>query len=261
MGLLNLFTKNSNQSEEYCMKTFDDQFEIKVFISCRYKNSFVVRVKPMKQKRVIVHKQISEGDDESLKKTNENFEYVITLSLEDSNPYNTILKRFVKEYPTSHDQEIYDEQRLAFDRLKTVLANYVVMATLSAFEREGVSTRKFYLSDEIKTYTSDIKKLLTLFARKCLIQQMRSNFFDKVRVLNRESDLKYYASAILDYQVLAIDNDIKNSQANNLYLVRTNLCFDTAQTSMIGKIKNPDIQQKISSQHKKPLSKENIIEL
>lgn len=134
MGLLNLFTKNSSQSEEYYMKTFDNQFEIKVFIGCRYESSFVVRVKPMKQKRVIVHRRISD-DDKPLKKTNENFEYVITLSLEDSNLYSTILKRFVKEYPTSHDQEIYDEQRLAFDRLKTILANYVVMTTLSAFER------------------------------------------------------------------------------------------------------------------------------
>lgn len=260
MGLLNLFTKNSSQSEEYYMKTFDDQFEIKVFIGCRYESSFVVRIKPIKRKRVIIHKRASD-DDESLKKTNENFEYVITLSLEESNLYSTVVKRLVREYPTSHDQEIYDEQRLAFDRLKTILANYVVMTTLSAFEREGVSTRKFYLSDEIKTYTSDIKKLLTLFARKCLIQQMRNNFFDKVKVLNRETDLKYYASAVCDYQVLAIDNDIKNSQANNLYLVRTNLCFDTAQTSMIGKIRDPDIQKKISSQHKNPLSKENIIEI
>jgi len=260
MGLLNLFTRNSSHSEEYCMRTFDDQFEIKVFIGCKYESSFVVRIKPIKRKRVIVHKRISD-DDESLKNKNEKFEYVITLSLEDSNLYNTVVKRFVKEYPTSHDQEIYDEQRLAFDRLKTVLANYIVMTTLSAFEREGVSTRKFYLSDEIKTYTSDIKKLLTMFARKCLIQQMRNNFFDKVQVLNRDSDLKYYASAVCDYQVLAIDNDIKNSQANNLYLVRTNLCFDTAQTSMIGKIRDPEIQKKISSQHKNALSKENIIEL
>lgn len=259
MGLLNLFTRNSSRSEEYCMKTLDDQFEIKVFIGCRYENSFVVRIKLVKQKRVIVHKRASD-DDESLKSKDEKSEYVITLSLDESNLYHDVVKRFVKEYPTSHDQEIYDEQRLAFDRLKTILANYIVMTTISVFERESCSTRKFYLTDEIKTYTSDIKKLLTLYARNYTICQMRKNFFNSIKVLNRDSEWNYYNTSS-DYQVLAVDCDIKNNSANNLYLVRTGLNFDSAQTSMIGKIRNPDIQQKISSQHKKPLSKENIIEI
>ena len=44
---------------------------------------------------------------------------------------------------------------------------------------------------------------------------MRESFFENIRVLNRDDDIKYYSGAWDEYIVLTKDNDIKHFSAEN----------------------------------------------
>ena len=126
---------------------------------------------------------------------------------------------------------------------------------------EESTSRSLYISDFIRLFEIDLKKILKLFVMKLLYNRMRKSFFESVKLLNKKEDLNYYNIHAEEYIVLTKDNDIKHFSAENLFLARTTLNPDKAQLLVSSKLRDNDITKKISSQHKRSLSKDNIIDL
>lgn len=205
------------------------------------------------KRSIIIHKTKT-GKDQII-----NNERTLVFDLSENSTYHTIMNRILKDFPNSHVEETYKEQTLVYNRAVTLLANLIVSNTM--IEVSDSDSRYYYTEKFIQEYTSDIKRIIKRFVNAILIRELEKSFYKSIKVLNKSEDLAYYRNCCTLFKVLTKDSDVKNHSADNLFLVRTTCSYDTAQNRINRKIRETEIQEKISSQHKDKLSLDNIIDI
>lgn len=205
---------------------------------------------------VIVRKKIDTGIIElnSIEKCKMSFSV-------DDPEYKVLFLRMIKDFPNSNNDDEYNEQKFVFDRAVNLMANLLVSKTFCLFDDSD--SKQLFINDNIKDYTSDIKRIIKDFIFKYLQKRLENSFFKSIEPLNNSKDMIYYKQQveINNYKVLTKDGNVKHSSADNLFIVRTNACFDVAQTRINSLIRDTSINAMISRQHKKSLSKDNIPEI
>lgn len=256
---LRLFNQNNRNVFDCVFK----KYKVSLFLDIQ-KQSFDITIKTI-QKHAVLVKKANEEINELKRKESETKSIVFSDTQVDQNAsemtscYRSIINCLMKDYPTAIDSLESNVQQVIFDKASTLFVNCVIATIIARFDEDD--SRDLYYSDFINYAKHDLKKIIKYFVVRLLYWRMRESFFENIRILNRDDDIKYYSGAWDEYIVLTKDNDIKHFSAENLYLVRTSMNPDKAQLKMMSRIRDKDIVDMISKQHKMPLSRANIIDL